>query len=78
MQKALLAVTNSDEGRNFVDQNGKLNTSEYISTLFPLLPQDRVSEAANLYASVGNTALQRNAVRGESTLTPCLFEANQY
>ncbi|KIK62492.1 hypothetical protein GYMLUDRAFT_41945 [Collybiopsis luxurians FD-317 M1] len=65
--KALLAVTNANEGNVFVDQSSPItNVSLYASTLFPGLGPQMADSAAALYESLGTPLMQDDLIMGES------------
>lgn len=66
-QEALLAVTNTFEGRVFVDLNtaSTVNTPTYLANLFPEFRDDDISNAAALYKNLGAPIDQAVAIMGE-------------
>ncbi|KAH7906752.1 Alpha/Beta hydrolase protein [Hygrophoropsis aurantiaca] len=61
-----LAVGNTFEGPDFVNQNETLTVTDYVSQLFPDLPLEQVEEAAYIYSGLGTPVDQANYIMGES------------
>ncbi|KAH7888188.1 Alpha/Beta hydrolase protein [Phlebopus sp. FC_14] len=66
--EALLAVTNANEGTEFVNQSMTLDISEYILQLFPNLQRSQAALATPLYQHLGTNVEQANLAAGESFL----------
>ncbi|KAE9408462.1 alpha/beta-hydrolase [Gymnopus androsaceus JB14] len=65
--KALLSITNTNEGVNFVNQASPItNVSLYAGTLFPKFGPTQDNETAEIYASLGTPLEQDNDIMGES------------
>ncbi|KAE9408455.1 alpha/beta-hydrolase [Gymnopus androsaceus JB14] len=65
--KALLAVTNTNEGVIFVNQTNPItNVSLYAGTLFPKFGPKEDSETAEIYASLGTPLEQDDTIMAES------------
>ncbi|KAE9408460.1 alpha/beta-hydrolase [Gymnopus androsaceus JB14] len=65
--KALLAVTNTNEGILFVNQTNPItNVSLYAGTLFPKFGPTQDNETAEIYASLGTPLEQDDAIMAES------------
>ncbi|KAJ8594571.1 alpha/beta-hydrolase [Rhizopogon salebrosus TDB-379] len=62
----LLAVTNTHEGKTFVDQSMTLDIADYISTLFPNFGPAQAAGAAKIYQDLGNNVNQANLAVAES------------
>ncbi|KAG2017587.1 carotenoid ester lipase [Coprinopsis cinerea AmutBmut pab1-1] len=68
--KRLLAVTNTHEGRMFVNPNATwLETENYASQLFPLFGPSQASAAAIVYRSFSSDYDKASAIMGESIFT---------
>ncbi|KAF8077595.1 Alpha/Beta hydrolase protein [Lyophyllum atratum] len=65
---ALLTVTNTLEGFNFVNQNtaSAVQIPAYIGQLFPKFGTQEITRAAALYASLGTSISQAVAIMGEA------------
>ncbi|KAJ6504166.1 Alpha/Beta hydrolase protein [Mycena vitilis] len=65
---ALLSVTNTFEGTDFVDQTtgATANATRYALDLFPRLAPAQADTVRSLYAGLGSPFFQENAVQGES------------
>ncbi|KAK7032239.1 hypothetical protein VNI00_013197 [Paramarasmius palmivorus] len=68
-QKALLAVTNADEGSIFVDPSAPLNASAYASQIFPKLGQKELAAIEEAYGGLGSMLNQNILINGEALLT---------
>ncbi|KAJ7227676.1 Alpha/Beta hydrolase protein [Mycena rebaudengoi] len=70
-EKALLVMTNTFEGKAFVNQGFAQNARSYaLSLLFPKLTEEQADTVTSLYAGVGNDLMRfRESVR----LTPAPF-----
>ncbi|KAE9408465.1 alpha/beta-hydrolase, partial [Gymnopus androsaceus JB14] len=65
--KALLSITNTNEGVIFVNQTNPItNMSLYAGTLFPKFGPKQDSKTAELYASLGTPLEQDDAIMAES------------
>ncbi|KAJ3828456.1 Alpha/Beta hydrolase protein [Lentinula raphanica] len=65
--KALLSITNSNEGNIFVNQTDPItNVSLYAGTLFPTFGSQQAQEIAQLYKDLGTPLQQDNLIMGES------------
>lgn len=62
----LLAVTNSHEGNNFVNQSTALDVADYVKTLFPNIGSVQAAGAVTMYQNYGSNVNQANLVMGES------------
>ncbi|KAG0698021.1 Alpha/Beta hydrolase protein [Suillus ampliporus] len=65
----LLAITNSREGNNFVDQSMTLDIADYVKTLFPNFGPAQVAGAVMIYQNQGSSIDQANLVMSESIFT---------
>ncbi|KAJ3970094.1 Alpha/Beta hydrolase protein [Lentinula raphanica] len=64
--KALLSITNSNEGNIFVNQTDPItNVSLYAGTLFPTFGSQQAQEIAQLYKDLGTPLQQDNLIMGE-------------
>ncbi|GAW07783.1 cephalosporin esterase [Lentinula edodes] len=77
--KALLSITNANEGTIFVNQTAPItNVSLYASTLFPKLGS-QAEIAAQLYANLGTPLQQDDLVMGESIfICPTYYLLNSF
>ncbi|KAF9064188.1 Alpha/Beta hydrolase protein [Rhodocollybia butyracea] len=64
--KALLSITNTNEGNIFVNQADPMNASIYASTLFPKFGPQQAEQTAQLYADLGTPLVQNNLIMGDS------------
>ncbi|KAJ7125538.1 Alpha/Beta hydrolase protein [Mycena crocata] len=64
--EALLAVTNTFEGTNFVNQGVSVTAAQYSLNLFPGFGTTQADTVGTLYAGLGTQQFQVNAVQGES------------
>ncbi|KAF9064189.1 Alpha/Beta hydrolase protein [Rhodocollybia butyracea] len=64
--KALLSITNTNEGTVFVNQADPMNASVYASMLFPNLGSQEANQAAQLYADLGTPLVQNDLIMGDS------------
>jgi len=64
--EALLAVTSTFEGTDFVNQKVSVTASQYALELFPGFSTAQADAVGSLYADLGNDLFQVNAVQGES------------
>ncbi|KAJ7183623.1 Alpha/Beta hydrolase protein [Mycena filopes] len=66
--EALLAITNTFEGTDFVDQGTatSANATQYALNLFPNLGPAQADQVGALYAGLGTPLFQENAIQGES------------
>jgi len=66
--QAFLAVTNTHEGVDFVDQTGVvMNTSTYAGELFPRFGPEQTDQVQKLYVGVGDSILEEiDAIMGDS------------
>ncbi|KAL4263890.1 Carboxylic ester hydrolase [Pleurotus pulmonarius] len=79
--RALLAVTNTNEGRNFVNQSTAttVTASDYVLRLFPNLGDANAATVSRLYAGIGAPIDQANAIMGESIfICPTYFMLNAF
>jgi len=67
--EALLAVTNTFEGTDFVNQKVSVAASQYALELFPGFGTAQADTAGSLYADLGNDLFQVNAVQEECAST---------
>ncbi|KAF5345008.1 hypothetical protein D9757_013981 [Collybiopsis confluens] len=64
---ALLAVTNTNEGVNFVNQRTPIsNVTLYASTLFLGFGPEQADQTAALYENLGTAVVQEDLIMGES------------
>ncbi|KAJ3852552.1 Alpha/Beta hydrolase protein [Lentinula lateritia] len=77
--KALLSITNANEGTIFVNQTAPItNVSLYASTLFPKFGS-QAGVAAQLYANLGTPLQQDDLVMGESIfICPTYYLLNSF
>ncbi|KAK7461911.1 hypothetical protein VKT23_008342 [Stygiomarasmius scandens] len=76
-----LAVTNTNEGINFVDQSTgpTVNTTVYAGQLFPNLGLEQQQEAAKQYAGLGTPLNQVNLMMGEAIfICPTYYVLNAF
>ncbi|KAJ7146722.1 Alpha/Beta hydrolase protein [Mycena epipterygia] len=66
--EALLSVTNTFEGTDFVDQStaATANATQYALDLFPGFGPAQADKVGSLYAGLGTQLFQENAIQGES------------
>ncbi|KAJ7616829.1 Alpha/Beta hydrolase protein, partial [Mycena polygramma] len=66
--EALLSVTNTFEGTDFVDQStgATANATKYALELFPGFGPAQADQVGSLYAGLGTPLFQENAIQGES------------
>ncbi|KAF7335495.1 Carboxylic ester hydrolase [Mycena venus] len=66
--EALLSVTNTFEGDDFVNQNtgATANATQYALDLFPDFGPAQADKVGQLYAGLGTPLFQENAIQGES------------
>ncbi|KAJ7683203.1 Alpha/Beta hydrolase protein [Mycena rosella] len=64
--EALLAVTNTFEGTDFVNQGVAVTAKQYSLNLFPRFSPVQADTVAALYADLGNDLFQVDALQGES------------
>ncbi|KAF8824788.1 hypothetical protein HHX47_DHR7000555 [Lentinula edodes] len=78
--RAFLAITNTNEGNDFVDQTGVvMNTSIYAGQLFPKFGSAQDNEVAKQYAGLGTTLNQINNIMGDSIFKcPSFFMLNAF
>ncbi|KAG9225175.1 hypothetical protein CCMSSC00406_0007414 [Pleurotus cornucopiae] len=79
--RALLAMTNTHEGNNFVNQStaAKVAAGDYVLRLFPDLGSVNAATVARLYAGIGAPIDQVNAIMGESIfICPTYFMLNAF
>ena len=67
----LLAVTNKNEGNDFVDANETLTITDYVSRLFPDMTSFQVQEAASIYQEYGTSVEQAIMVMGDCESRSC-------
>ena len=58
-------MTNTYEGVGFVDSPWPSTVQEYISNLFPLLPEKHAADGAKLYQGLGTAAEQIGLIMGD-------------
>ncbi|KAJ7229551.1 alpha beta-hydrolase [Mycena haematopus] len=78
---ALLAVTNTFEGTDFVDQStgATANATQYALDLFPKFGPVQADKVGELYAGLGTPLFQENAVQGESIfICPTYYLLNAF
>ncbi|KAG9225197.1 hypothetical protein CCMSSC00406_0007028 [Pleurotus cornucopiae] len=68
LQRALLAISNANEGALFVNQTTAAsgNSSQYSLELFPGITPAQSAAIASLYANLGSPTEQANLIMGES------------
>ncbi|KAI3615392.1 cephalosporin esterase [Moniliophthora roreri] len=77
--KAVLAVTNTNEGPPFVNQSAPADAARYASSVFPRLGPREVMEAAKQYAAVGSPLDQVNQIMTDSIFVcPTYFLLNAF
>ncbi|KAJ7732174.1 Alpha/Beta hydrolase protein [Mycena metata] len=79
--EALLAVTNTFEGTDFVDQStgATANATQYALNLFPDFGPAQADKVGALYAGLGTPLFQENAIQGESIfICPTYFLLNAF
>ncbi|KAJ6577951.1 Alpha/Beta hydrolase protein [Mycena capillaripes] len=79
--EALLSVTNTFEGTDFVDQNTgtTANATRYALDLFPGFGPAQADKVGSLYAGLGTPLFQVNAIQGESIfICPTYFILNAF
>ncbi|KAJ4480045.1 Alpha/Beta hydrolase protein [Lentinula aciculospora] len=78
--KALLSITNANEGNIFVNQLDPItNVSLYASTLFPKFGSQQANEVAQLYATLGTALQQDDLIMGESIfICPTYYLLNAF
>ncbi|KAJ6534884.1 Alpha/Beta hydrolase protein [Mycena capillaripes] len=77
--EALLAVTNTFEGTNFVDQSVSVTAAQYSLNLFPGFSTAQAERVGSLYAGLGTELFQNNAVQGESIfICPTYYLLNAF
>ncbi|KAF9064636.1 Alpha/Beta hydrolase protein [Rhodocollybia butyracea] len=64
--KALLSITNTNEGNIFVNQTDPMSASIYSSMLFPKFGPQQANQSAQLYEDLGMPIEQNNLIMGES------------
>ncbi|KAF9268298.1 alpha beta-hydrolase [Marasmius fiardii PR-910] len=64
--EALLAVTNANEGQDFVNQTAPANVTNYAGQLFPNFGPRQEVDVAQLYSGLGSQLDQENLVMGEA------------
>ncbi|KAF5358811.1 hypothetical protein D9758_008542 [Tetrapyrgos nigripes] len=77
--RALLAVTNTNEGVIFVNQTVNQNTTFYAEQLFPKFGLEQAQETARQYAGLGSQLNQTNLIHGESIfICPTYYLLNAF
>jgi len=78
--KALLSITNANEGVIFVNQASPFpNTTLYASTLYPKFGSEQADETAELYASLGTVLAQEDMIMGDSIfICPTYYLLNAF
>jgi carboxylesterase type B len=64
--KALLSITNTNEGDIFVNQADPMNASVYASMLFPKFGPQQANQTAQLYADLGTPLVQNDLIMADS------------
>ncbi|KAJ8083146.1 hypothetical protein PM082_009015 [Marasmius tenuissimus] len=64
--EALLAVTNTNEGVNFVNQTAPANVTSYAGKLFPKFGPEQEAAVTQQYDGLGSQLNQTNAIMGEA------------
>ncbi|KAL0065729.1 hypothetical protein AAF712_007212 [Marasmius tenuissimus] len=64
--EALLAVTNTNEGVNFVNQTAPANVTSYAGKLFPKFGPEQEAAVPQQYDGLGSQLNQTNAIMGEA------------
>ncbi|EGN99178.1 hypothetical protein SERLA73DRAFT_90445 [Serpula lacrymans var. lacrymans S7.3] len=64
----LFSVTNTFEGREFVDSGLTMNITEYLAQLYPRLNAEQIAEAAYLYSYLETSLDQAIGVMGETII----------
>ncbi|KAJ3887754.1 Alpha/Beta hydrolase protein [Lentinula edodes] len=78
--KALLSITNANEGTIFVNQIDPItNVSLYSSMLFPKFESQQADDTAELYATLGSPLEQDDLIMGESIfICPTYYLLNAF
>ncbi|KAF4596861.1 hypothetical protein EYR40_007448 [Pleurotus pulmonarius] len=79
--RALLTMTNTREGNDFVDPRtaGTVTAADYTLRLFPYIGIANAANAARLYAGIGAPIDQVNAIMGEAIFVcPTYFMLNAF
>ncbi|KAJ7051977.1 Alpha/Beta hydrolase protein [Mycena amicta] len=79
--KALLSVTNTFEGNDFVNQNmvAMANATQYALDLFPSFGPAEAHKVGQLYSGLGTQLFQENAIQGESIfICPTYYILNAF
>ncbi|KAJ3905868.1 Alpha/Beta hydrolase protein [Lentinula edodes] len=78
--KALLSITNANEGTIFVNQIDPItNVSLYSSMLFPNFESQQADDTAELYANLGSPLEQDDLIMGESIfICPTYYLLNAF
>ncbi|KIY64477.1 cephalosporin esterase [Cylindrobasidium torrendii FP15055 ss-10] len=79
--EGLLAVTNANEGPIFINPNISIsyNVAGYLHQFFPLLSEDNIREAAQIYATlVGDGSAQGNVTQIAAIVADSIFLCPSY
>ncbi|KAJ3995089.1 Alpha/Beta hydrolase protein [Lentinula boryana] len=77
--KALLSVTNTNEGVIFVNETNPMNASLYASEVFPRFGPQVANVTARLYAPFGSLFVQDELIMGESIfICPTYYLLNAF
>ncbi|KAJ3990189.1 alpha/beta-hydrolase [Lentinula detonsa] len=77
--KALLSVTNTNEGVIFVNETNPMNASLYASEVFPRFGPQEANATARLYAPFGSLFVQDELIMGESIfICPTYYLLNAF
>ncbi|KAJ7587028.1 Alpha/Beta hydrolase protein, partial [Mycena floridula] len=77
--QALLSVTNTFEGRAFVNSGNPLNATEYARQLFPEFTAAQIAGVLPLYQNLGTNLDQDIAIQGEAIfICPTYFLLNAF
>ncbi|KAK1221633.1 hypothetical protein PQX77_015548 [Marasmius sp. AFHP31] len=77
--KALLAITNTNEGFNFVNQTAPANVTSYAGNLFPKFGPKQEAAVTRLYNGLGSQLDQVNLVIGEALfICPTYYIVNAF
>ncbi|KAJ3732159.1 Alpha/Beta hydrolase protein [Lentinula guzmanii] len=77
--KALLSVTNTNEGVIFVNETNPMNASLYASEVFPRFGPQEANVTARLYAPFGSLFVQDELIMGESIfICPTYYLLNAF
>ncbi|KAL0578550.1 hypothetical protein V5O48_003451 [Marasmius crinis-equi] len=77
--QALLAMTNTNEGVNFVNQSAPANITSYAGLLFPKFGPEQEANVTQLYSEQGTQLDQENRVMAEAIfICPTYFIVNAF